>query len=56
MMIFYLICFTFSIPYSMLPFHLVYDFQFLHLFFVVLSEAFIKCSNSVFLIAIYYSI
>ena len=26
---FYLVCFTFSISYSMLPFHLVYVFQFL---------------------------
>ena len=35
MMIFYfcLVCFTFSILYSELPFHLVYVFQFPHLFF-----------------------
>ena len=28
---FYLVYFTFSISYSVLPFHLVYVFQFLHL-------------------------
>ena len=33
MMIFYFyVCFTFSISYSVLPFHLVYVLQFLHLF------------------------
>ena len=32
-MIFYLVCFTFSIAYSVLPFHLVYVFQVLHLSF-----------------------
>lgn len=41
---FYLVCCTFSISYLALPFHLVYSFQFLHLFFVViaavLSQAF----------------
>ena len=30
---FYLVCFTFSISYSVLPFHLVYVFQYLHLSF-----------------------
>ena len=30
---FYLVCFTFSILYSVLPFQLVYIFHFLHLFF-----------------------
>ena len=30
---FYLVCFPFSISYSVLPFHLFYVFQFLHLFF-----------------------
>ena len=35
---FYLVCFTFSISYSVLPFHLVYVLQFLHLFFYVLSQ------------------
>ena len=29
---FYLVCFTSSISYSVLPFHLVYVLQFLHLF------------------------
>ena len=29
----YLVCFTFSISYSVLPFHLVYVLQFLHHFF-----------------------
>ena len=29
----FIFCFTFSISYSWLPFHLVYVFQFLHLFF-----------------------
>ena len=33
---FYLVCFTFSISYSGLPFHLVYIFQFLHLFFFLM--------------------
>ena len=32
-MIFYLVCFTFSITYSVLPFHLVYVLQVLHLSF-----------------------
>ena len=37
---FYLDCFSFYISYSVLPFHLVYGFQFLHLnFFNVLSQA-----------------
>ena len=31
MICFYLVCFTFSISYSMLPFHSVYALQFLHL-------------------------
>ena len=46
----YLVCFTFSISYSVLPFHLVYVFQFLHLFlfFNVLSQAFIKHSRKVY--------
>ena len=44
---FYLVCFTFSISYSGLPFHLVYVLQFLHLFFFfnVLSQALNKCSR-----------
>ena len=43
---FYLVCFTFSISYLVLPFHLVYVLQFLHLFFFnVRSQAFIKCSR-----------
>ena len=52
---FYLVCCTFSISYSVLPFHLVYVFQFLHLFWVfffwwggVLSQVFIKCSRKAF--------
>ena len=47
---FYLVCFTFFISYSVLPFHLVYILQFLHLFFFfdVLSQAFIKCSKTAF--------
>ena len=47
---FYLVCFTFSISYSVLPFHLVYVLQFLHLFFFlnVLSQAFIRCSKKAF--------
>ena len=48
---FYLVCFTFSISYSMLPLHLVYVFQFLHLFFIffgVLSQALIKHSRKPF--------
>ena len=37
MIIFYfdLVCFTFSISYSVLPFHLVYILQFFHLFFLM---------------------
>ena len=48
---FYLVSFTFSISYSVLPFQVVYVFQFLHLFFFfdVLSQAFIKCSRKAFL-------
>ena len=43
---FYPVCFTFSISYLVLPFHLVYVLQFLHLFFFnVRSQAFIKCSR-----------
>ena len=46
---FYLVCFTLSISYSGLPFHLVYIFQFLRLFlFDVLSQAFIRCSRKAF--------
>ena len=50
MMIFYfnLFYFTFSITYSLLSFHLVYVFQYLHfflLFFDVLSQTFIKHSR-----------
>ena len=37
-----------TISYSVLVFHLVYVFQFLHLFFVVLSQVFIKCSRKAF--------
>ena len=47
---FYLVCFTFSISYSVLPFHLV--FQFLHLSFLflfdVLYQIFIKCGRKAF--------
>ena len=42
---FYLVFFTFSISYSMLPFHLVYVLQFLHLFFFLLF--FLKPLSSV---------
>ena len=50
MMIFYLVCFTFSISYSVLTFHLVYALQlleifFFFLFFDALSQVFIKCSR-----------
>ena len=42
---FYLVCLTFSISYSVLPFHLAYIFQFLPLFFFyIISQAFIKCN------------
>ena len=41
---FYLVCYTFSISYSVLPFHLACVFQFLR-FFNVLSQAFIKYSR-----------
>ena len=38
MIIFYfnLVCFTFSLSYSVFPFHLVYVFQFLCLFYLLL--------------------
>ena len=50
MMIFYLVCFTFSISYSVLPFHLVYVFWFLHLFlFFLFLMFFIKCSRKALL-------
>ena len=45
MMMFYfnLVCFSFYISYSVLPFHLVYVLQFFRLiFFDVLSQALIK--------------
>ena len=42
---FYLACFTFLTSYSVLRIHLVYVPQFLHLFFNVLSQAFIKRST-----------
>ena len=45
---FYLVSFIFSISYSMLPFHSVYSLQFLHLFFNIVSQAFIKCSRKAF--------
>ena len=55
---FYLVCFNFSISYSVLPVHLVYVLQFLHhfslslslffFFFYVLPQAFIKCSRKAF--------
>ena len=46
-MIFYLVCFIFSISYSVLLFQLVYVFSFSVAFFSfdVLSQAFIKCSR-----------
>ena len=33
LMIFYLVCFTFSVSHSVISFHLVHVFQSLHLFF-----------------------
>ena len=54
---FYLVCFNFSISYSVLPVHLVSVLQFLHLFCLslslfcfldVLPQAFIKCSIKAF--------
>ena len=42
---FYLVCFTFPILYSVLPFHLVYVPQFLHLFFPLMF--FLKPLSSV---------
>ena len=41
---FYLVIFTFSISYSLLPFNLVYVFQFFHLFFLVF---FLKSLSSI---------
>ena len=32
---FYVLCFTFTISYSVFSFHLVYVFEFLHLFFLL---------------------
>ena len=50
------ICFTFSISYSMLPFGLVYAFQFLclSLFFDVLSKVLIKNSRKAFVCVYIY--
>ena len=52
MMIFYFhpICFTFSISYSVVTFHLAYVFQFLHLliFFDILFQVFFKNSRQAF--------
>ena len=46
---FYLVSFTFSLSYSVFPYHLVYVLQSLHLsLFYVLSQAFIKCSKKAF--------
>ena len=42
---FYLVCFSFSISYSVLPFHLVYVSQFLHLSFFLMF--FLKPLSSV---------
>ena len=52
---FYLVSFTYSISYSVLPFHLVYILQFMHLFFFfdVLSQAFIKYSRKKFSLHMY---
>ena len=44
---FYLVCSTFSISYSVLPFLSVYVFQFLHLFFLLLLLFFLKALSSV---------
>ena len=52
MIIFYLVCFTWSVSYSVLPFHLVYVLNFsISLFFVfdVLSQAFTKCNREAFI-------
>ena len=46
---FHLVCFNFFISYSVLPFYLVYVFQFLCLFFLLLfSEVFIKMMTNWF--------
>ena len=49
---FYLVCLPFSSSYSVLPFNLVYVFQFLHLFlffsFNILSQAFISIVEKLF--------
>ena len=44
-MIFYLVCFTFSISYSVLPFHVVYVFNFSSSFLDVLSQTCIMYSR-----------
>ena len=44
---FSLVCFTFSISYSVLPFHLVYVFQFIHLFWFFFQMFFLKSLSSV---------
>ena len=56
MIIFYFfVCFTFSISYSVFQFHLVYVFQCLHLFFVVvLFQAFIMYSKKAFVYIFIY--
>ena len=47
MMIFYLVCLTFSVSHSVLLFQLVYVFQFLHLFFFFFFAVFLKPLSSV---------
>ena len=44
---FYLVCFTFSVSYSVPPFHLVYVLQFLHLFLLFFLMFFLKPLSSV---------
>ena len=44
----YLVCFTFSISYSMFPFHLVSNFFISSFSFDIFSQAFIKHSRKAF--------
>ena len=52
---FYLVCFTFSISYSVLPFHfsLCSPISPSLLFFDVLSQAFIKCNRKAFVLLLF---
>ena len=56
-MVLYLVCFSFSISHSVLPFHLVYVLQYIQYFLGVLFQVFIKhCRKAlVYIIYMLYS-